>query len=150
MTGKDRIGATDLGIDLSGPTDGQLFKWLVACLLFGTRISQEIAAAAFRALDDDGVLTPRKLADADWQHLVDLLGKGHYRRYDESKARELITLGNDVLERYDGKLSRLPKDADSTAEIKRRLGEFTGIGPTATRIFLRDVGDAWVPTSSRT
>lgn len=140
---KDRIGAKDLGIDLSKPTDGQLFKWLVACLLFGTRISQEIAAAAYQALDDDRVLTPKRLANADWQHLVDLLGRGRYRRYDESKARELIALGHDVEERYGGRLSRLAKDADSTAEIKRRLGEFTGIGPTATRIFLRDVGDAW-------
>lgn len=143
MAGKDRIGAHDLGIDLSKPTDGQLFKWLVACLLFGTRISQEIAAAAYKALDDDHILTPKKLADADWQHVVDLLGEGHYRRYDESKARELIKLGRDVLDRYDGKLSRLAKNAESTAEIKRRLQEFTGIGPTATRIFLRDVGDAW-------
>lgn len=143
MAGKKRIGSSDLGIDLDKPTDGRLFKWLVACLLFGTRISQEIAADAYRALDEDGVLTPKKLADADWQHLVDLLGKGHYRRYDESKARELITLGRDVLDKYDGKLSRLAEGADSTAELTRRLQDFTGIGPTAARIFLRDVGDTW-------
>lgn len=143
MAGKDRIGAADLGIDLSKPTDGRLFKWLVACLLFGTRISQEIAAAVYRALDRDGVLTPKKLAAADWQHLVDLLGIGHYRRYDESKARQLIKLGRDVLDRYDGKLTQLADDAGSRAEIERRLQEFAGIGPTASRIFLRDAGHAW-------
>ena len=41
---KDRIHARDLGIDLDGNADDQLFRWLVACLLFGARISQEIAA----------------------------------------------------------------------------------------------------------
>lgn len=135
-----RVGAGDLGIDLSTKSDQALFKWLVACLLFGARISQEIAADAFRALDRDGILTPHKLAEADWQHVVDLLGEGHYRRYDESKARELIKLGRDVLERYDGKLSSLPDEANTKRERAERLQEFTGIGPTAARIFLDGVG----------
>ncbi len=140
---KDRTGAGDLGLDLSGNADAELFKWLVACLLFGARISQEIAADAFRALDADGVLTPAKLAGADWQHLVDLLGEGRYRRYDESKARELIQLGADVQERYDGKLSQLPQGSTTKKERKQRLQEFKGIGPTAADIFLREVGAKW-------
>lgn len=157
-TSRDRIGPGDLGIDLtrgsSGrgsaglpgsndmPDDASLFKWLTACLLFGTRISQEIAADAFRALDADGVVTPRKLADADWQHLVDLLGEGHYRRYDESKARELIALGRDVLDRYDGRLSGMLEDAGTKRELTAKLKEFTGIGPVAARIFIREVETA--------
>lgn len=132
-----------MGLDLSGNSDTELFKWLAACLLFGARISQDIAADAFRALDGDGVLTPAKLAGADWQHLVDLLGEGRYRRYDESKARELIQIGADVQERYDGKLSRLPEGTTTTKERKRRLQEFKGIGPTAADIFLREVGSTW-------
>lgn len=143
---RDRVGAGDLGIDLSEPDDSSLFRWLTACLLFGTRISQEIAADAFRALDADGIVTPRKLADADWQHLVDLLGEGHYRRYDESKARELIILGRDVLERYDGRLSRMLDEAGTKRELTAKLEEFTGIGPVAAKIFLREVD---LPRGSR-
>ena len=140
---KDRVGPAALGLDLGDGADAETFKWLVACLLFGTRIRQEIAADAFRALDGDGVMTPRRLAEADWQHLVALLGKGHYRRYDESKARELSQLGRDTLDRYDGQLSRLADGAHTKKARRERLQEFTGIGPTAAGIFLREVGPAW-------
>jgi endonuclease III len=142
---KNRIGARELGLDLSKNSDAATFKWLVACLLFATRINQDIAAAAFQVLNRNKVLTPRKLAEADWGRLVDLLGEANYRRYDESKARELISLGQDVLNRYSGKITRLPKGAKTKKEVKQRLQEFTGIGPTATDIFLRDVGSAWKP-----
>jgi endonuclease III len=140
---KEKIGAEDLGIDLADNSDTEAFRWLVACLLFAARINSKIAAEAFRALDKDKILTPRKLAKAEWQHLVDLLGEVGYRRYDESKARELIKIGQDVLRRYQGKLTKLPEGATSSNEISKRLQEFTGIGPTATGIFLRDVGPAW-------
>lgn len=35
--------ATKLGIDLSSRKEGELFKWFLACLLFGKPIQQEIA-----------------------------------------------------------------------------------------------------------
>ncbi len=136
---KDRIGPDDLGIDPAKGTDTQLFKWLVACLLFGRRISQEIAARAFAELDKDGVLKPQKLADADWQHLVDLLGAGGYKRYDESTADELIELGRTVQERYNGRLSRMLDGADSAKAVRDRVQEFKGIGPTAAGIFVREL-----------
>lgn len=137
MTAK-RIGARDLGIDLSRNTDSQTFKWLVACLLFGARIKQEIAAATYRELEHEGVLTPHRLANANWQHLVNLLGEGGYKRYDESTARELIKLGKDVENRYHGSLAKVWADKPGRAEVSRRLQEFTGIGPTAADIFMRD------------
>lgn len=144
---KRRLGATDLGLDLAQGTDAQVFKWLIACQLFGARISQEIAARTFHVLEADGVLTPAALASADWQHLVDLLGEGGYRRYDESTARELISVGSYVQERYGGRITRVRLADDggtaSKAEITRRLREFKGIGPTAARIFLRDMGPVW-------
>lgn len=135
---KDRIGPDDLGIDLGKLTDAQVFKWLVACDLFGRRISQDIAARAFSELDKDGVLNPKKLAEADWQHLVDLLGAGGYKRYDESTASELIKLGQDALDRYGGKLGKIIGDGDKS-EIKRRVQEFKGIGPTAADVFVREL-----------
>lgn len=142
-TQKARIGPDDLGIDLSKGTDAQVFKWLVACDLFGRRISQDIAAAAFKELDKARLLNPKKLAEADWQRLVDLLGAGGYKRYDESTASELIKLGQDALESYGGRLSKITKAEDGKpagkAEIKKRVREFKGIGPTAADIFVREL-----------
>lgn len=142
-TQKERIGASDLGIDLAQAQDSEVFKWLVACDLFGRRISQDIAAATFRELDRAGVVTPRKLADGDWQHLVDLLGQGGYKRYDESTASELIKLGQDTLDRYDGSLAKLPAGAGTKKAVRERLQEFKGIGPTSADIFLREMGPHW-------
>jgi endonuclease III len=136
---KDRIGPHDLGVDPAKGTDTQLFKWLVACELFGRRISQDIAARAYRELDKDGLLTPQKLAEADWQHLVDLLGAGGYKRYDESTASELIQLGRDVGDKYQGRLSRMLDGADSAKVVRDRVQEFKGIGPTAADIFVREL-----------
>ena len=145
MASKKRVGAAELGIDLGDPSDAELFRWLVACNLFGARIRQELAASAFRELDADGIVTPRKLADAEWQHVVDLLGRGHYRRYDESTARRLIDVGRLTLERYDGRLSRLADGVRTKREAAERLQEFPGVGPTAAEIFLRDVWPHWKP-----
>lgn len=136
---KARLGANDLGIDVKAGSDRAFFKWLVACQLFGARISQDIAARAFAELDKAGVLTPRKLAAADWQRIVDLLGKGGYRRYDESTARELITMGKEVRDKYAGSVSKLLAGAANKQEIQERLQTFKGIGPTAAGIFLREV-----------
>jgi endonuclease III len=140
---KDRTGAPDLGLDLSSNDDATLFRWLVACLLFGARINQERAAAAFAELDSAGVLTPTRLAGASERQLVELLDAGGYSRYDDSKAAELTQLAHDVLERYDGRLSRLREGARAKKEVSERLQEFKGIGPVAADIFLRDAPPPW-------
>jgi endonuclease III len=140
---RSKIGPTDLGIDLRRSTDSEVFRWLVACQLFGARISQDIAAKTFTELDRAGMVTPRRLADADWQHLVDLLGKGGYRRYDESTARELIEVGKHAVEKYGGEITRIREDASSKKEVGERLQEFKGVGPTSADIFLREMAPKW-------
>lgn len=140
---KKRIGPAELGLDLSKGTDSPAFRWLVACALFGARISQEIAARAYGELDREGVLTPARLADASWQQLVDALGRGGYRRYDESTARELIELGRQVRDDYGGRLTRLRRDVDSRPALAEKVQQFVGIGPTAADIFVRELASAW-------
>ena len=105
-TKKARIGPADLGIDLSTGSGKEVFKWLIACQLFGERINQEIAAKTFIELDQAGYTTPKKLAAADWQAVVDALGRGGYRRYDESTARELISIGKRLRKDYDGSMKK--------------------------------------------
>lgn len=141
---KARIGPADLGIDLAKrPTDAAVFRWLVACQLFGARISQDIAARAFVELDKAGMVRPRNLANADWQRLVDLLGAGGYRRYDESTARELIEAGKLAVDRYGGKLTGIRAGVATKKELAARVQEFKGIGPTAADIFVRELASAW-------
>jgi len=147
VTSKARIGATDLGIDLSEGSDPAVFKWLIACQLFGERISQEIAAKTFTELDKASLTTPMKLAHADWQALVVVLGRGGYRRYDESTARELISIGKYILDSYDGSMSKLREEAGGTRkEITSRIQEFKGVGPTAAKIFMREMWPVWAAT----
>jgi endonuclease III len=140
---KARVGPADLGIDLGKPTDAVVFRWLIACSLFGARISQEIAARAFGELDRALLLTPSKLANADWQVLVDQLGAGGYRRYDESTARELIEMGRLAVDKYGGKITRIRNGVASKKELTERVQEFKGVGPTAAKIFLREMAPAW-------
>jgi hypothetical protein len=140
---KHRITATDLHIDLAQGTDAQVFRWLVACLLFGARISQDIAARAYAELDQLRVLTPGRLAGAGWQDVVDALGRGGYRRYDESTARELIGLGRRVLDEYGGHAARIRDGAATKQAVAGRAQEFTGIGPVAADIFVRELAPVW-------
>jgi hypothetical protein len=140
---KKRLGPSDLGLDIGKGTDAPAFRWLIACELFGARISQDIAVRAYQELDDLGVLTPNKLADADWQTLVDALGRGGYRRYDESTARDLIDVGRQVRDDCGGHLSRLRDEVDSRKSLAARVQQFKGIGPTAADIFVRELAPAW-------
>lgn len=125
-----------------------LFQLLVLTQLSSTRISADIAVTAARELFDAGWRTPQKMQDSTWQQRVDALGRGSYRRYDESTSTKLEELTGMVLEEYDGDLRNLrPKDADDPAEAAKQLEKavaaFPRIGPTGATIFCREVQDVW-------
>lgn len=139
----DSTYAEDAGITLHDKPS-PLFELLVLSLLLSTRISADIAVAAARELWQAGYRTPQKMADASWQDLVDALGRGHYKRYDESTATRLGELGTRVGNVYDGDLRKLADEADGDATAAKKLiQEFDGIGPTGADIFLREVQDVW-------
>ncbi|MBZ5549070.1 MAG: hypothetical protein LAO22_14115 [Acidobacteriia bacterium] len=74
-----------LGIDLSSRKDGELFKWFLACLLFGKPIQgkpiqQEIAERAYTRLVSAGLRNPDAVLGAGWDKLVALLDEAHYVR----------------------------------------------------------------------
>ncbi|MFF3574143.1 endonuclease [Nocardia jiangxiensis] len=142
----DRAGtsyARQAGIE---PADepAPLFQLLMLAELLSTRIAADIAVAATRELIDSGFTTPRLVAEADWQDLVDALGRGHYRRYDESTATRLGGNATFLLERYHGDLRRLASDADEDpGRLAELLQQFKGIGPVGADIFLREIQDVW-------
>jgi endonuclease III len=135
-TGRKAIDARELRIDLGSGKERDLFKWFLACLLFGKPIQQEVAARAYAELARDGLVTPRAILDAGWDRLVAALDRGHYVRFDFSTATKLLEVSQALLERY-GSLTRLIRQARSRGDLVRRLQEFKGVGPTTTRIFLR-------------
>lgn len=138
-----RTYADEAGITLKN-TPAPLFQLLVLSLLLSARISAHIAVAAARELFAAGYRTPAAMADADWQDLVDALGRGHYVRYDESTATRLGEAGRKVGDDYQGDLRTLADHADSDVHrAAQLLQEFTGIGPTGASVFLREVQDVW-------
>ncbi|WP_327095095.1 endonuclease [Nocardia vinacea] len=142
----DRAGsgyAAEAGITLADKP-APLFQLLMLAELLSTRISADIAVAAAKELVRTGYRTPDRVADADWQELVDALGRAHYKRYDESTASRLGANASRVLDRYNGDLRKLADEAEhDPSRAAELLQQFQGIGPTGSDIFLREVQDVW-------
>jgi len=139
----------DLGIDLTKPSGR--FKWFLASILFGARISEKIAMNTYRTFEKYGVLSPEKILDAGWDGLVGILDEGGYVRYDFSTATKLLNIMKELKEKY-GSLEKLYAHSSNTDELKSKLMEFKGIGEVTSQIFLRELRDVWkidVPASSK-
>ncbi|WP_039802786.1 endonuclease [Nocardia araoensis] len=135
--------AEEAGITLDDKP-AALFQLLMLSQLLSARIAAEIAIGATRELISSGYRTPHRVADAEWQELVDALGRGNYRRYDESTATRLHHNALRLLDRYHGDLRELAKKADNDPQrAAELLQEFDGIGPTGAHIFLREIQDIW-------
>jgi hypothetical protein len=134
--------AKRLGIDLSSRKEGELFKWFLACLLFGKPIQQEIAERAYTRLVSEGLRNPDAMLSAGWDKLVELLDEAHYVRYDFSTATKLLEVCEELKQRY-GSMTKLMAQARTVAELSARVQEFKHIGPVTARIFTREVGPIW-------
>jgi endonuclease III len=137
----DRAGQTyadQAGIRLRN-APGPLFQLLLLSQLLSDRLRPDAPVASARELFDAGMDEAGRMAGADWQQRVDALGRGGYRRYDESTATRLGQTAEKVLERYGGDLRRL-RERHPIAEALR---EFPGIGPTGVDIFLREAQAVW-------
>ncbi|MFY1636349.1 hypothetical protein ACN27F_24260 [Solwaraspora sp. WMMB335] len=142
----DRQGRTfsaDAGITLADKP-APLYQLLVLATLLSARISAEIAVAGARELFVAGYRTPAAMRSASWQDRVDALGRGHYRRYDERTASMLGDGAELCQQRWGGDLRQLPAEAgEDPAELRRRLTDFPGVGPTGADIFLREAQAVW-------
>jgi endonuclease III len=130
----------DLKIDLARPSGR--FKWFLASILFGARISERIASNTYRAFDEAGIDSPDKILSAGWDELVLILDAGGYVRYDFSTATKLLDIIKELKERY-GNLEELYSRSANTEELESRLEEFKGIGPVTVQIFLRELRGIW-------
>jgi len=131
-----------LGIDLKSHNEQELFKWFLASILFGKRISEKIAIKTYNEFVKKGVTTPDEILKTGWDGLVRILDDGGYVRYDFSTATRLLDIAKKLKELYGG-LIGLYKAVTDARDLERRLQEFKGIGPVTTNIFLRELRVAW-------
>jgi hypothetical protein len=134
--------AKRLHIDLRSKGEEELFKWFLACLLFGKPIQSEIAEEAYRQLVAARLTSPTAILRTGWDELVRLLDLAHYVRYDFSTATKLLEMSEELKRRY-GTITNLLAQARTAAELSRKLQEFKHIGPVTVRIFLREVRPVW-------
>lgn len=141
---RSTLYSEELGIQLVRKTDREYFKWFLASLLFGGRISESIAKRTYRSFAAEGLLEPRKMLRAGWDYLVNpVMRTGGYVRYDESKSRQILRDCETLLDRYGGSLIRLHREAQDSADLEARLESFYGVGPVTTNIFLRELRPVW-------
>lgn len=130
----------DLGIDLKEPAGR--FKWFVASILFGARISEKIAVNTYKRFEACGLDSPEKIVAAGWDELVNVLDEGGYVRYDFSTATKLLGIMEALQEQY-GSLEDLYEGAVDTEDLKKRLLAFKGVGAVTAQIFLRELRGVW-------
>jgi len=131
-----------LNINLDSKKESEIFKWFLASILFGKRISETIAINTYKNFEKNKVLSPKKILNKKWKGLVKILDEGGYVRYDFSTASKLLSIMKTLLKNY-GSLTNLYKQSKDSEEIERRLQEFKGIGPITTNIFLREMRVVW-------
>ena len=136
--------ATALGIKLAHGRSPEVFKWFLAAILYGTRISQGIAAETYREFARARVLSPRAILATGWDGLVRILDRGGYVRYDFKTATKLLRVCESLTQDYGGDLNALHAAARDARDLERRVRALgKGIGEVTTGIFLRELRGVW-------
>lgn len=136
--------STELGIDLSGAKPAEIYKWFLAAILFGARISESIAQKTYREFEHVHLLAPKKMLDAGWDRLVEVLDRGGYTRYDFKTATKLLEVNQALVQEYKGDLNALHAEAADSADLEQRLKALgKGIGDITVNIFLRELRGIW-------
>lgn len=133
-----------MGINLLRGDRREVFKWFLASILFGARISETIVINTYRAFEEEGVLSPEDILDTGWDGLVEILDRGGYVRYDFKTATKLLDICKSLIERYKGDLNVLhsmARDEGDLEEMLKSLGK--GIGDVTVNIFLREMRGIW-------
>jgi hypothetical protein len=136
--------ATALGIDLASSRPAARFKWLLAAILYGARISQQVAARTYREFARARVLSPGAILKTGWDGLVAILDRGGYVRYDFKTATKLLLVCESLVKDYGGNLDALHAAARDARDLERRVKALgKGIGEVTAGIFLRELRGVW-------
>ncbi len=141
---KGQTYSQELGINLTRGNSNEIFKWLLAAILFGARISETIVKNTYKRFFEYEVLTPYKIISLGWHRLVDVLDSGGYVRYDFKTADKLLEVMQNLIKIYHGDLNNLHQLASDSSELEQRIQDLgKGIGPTTAQIFLRELRSIW-------
>jgi hypothetical protein len=136
--------AKALGIDLAKRDAAERFKWFLAAMLYGARISEALAARTWREFVARDVLTPQRIITTGWDGLVAILDAGGYVRYDFKTATKLLSVCTALMQDYGGSLDALHHAAADARDLEMRLKALgKGIGDTTVAIFLRELRGIW-------
>ena len=134
----------ELGIDLAKQNDREYFRWFLASLLFGARISETTAKNTYRSFFRNGLTSPQRILKVGWDFLVNpVMREGGYVRYDGRKSTQVLRDCEMLVADYDGRLSRLHSMARDARDVEERLLAFYGVGPVTMNIFLREMRPFW-------
>ncbi len=133
-----------LDINVDSRDDAEIFKWFLATVLFGAPITESSVVKTYRCFEKRRVLTPKKIVQAGWNRLVEILDEGSYTRYDYKTADKLVLVMNNLLKMYNGNLNKLHSEAADSTDLEKRLKELgKGIGSITVSIFLRELRGVW-------
>lgn len=136
--------STSLGIDLGSGRSEEVFKWFLAAILFGARISETLATRAFHEFLREGLSTPQHIVERGWNGLVAVLDRGGYVRYDFKTATKLLEVAGRLLDRYAGDLTALHAAAENPLDLEQRIRALgKGVGEVTVNIFLREMRGIW-------
>jgi endonuclease III len=136
--------SVELGIDLSSGRSRDVFRWFLASVLFGARISAGIVKKTFREFEARGIDSPKTIIDTGWDGLVEILDRGGYVRYDFKTATKLLDLCGALTENYHGDLANVHAAATDLRDLEERLKALAkGIGEVTVNIFLREMRGIW-------
>jgi len=141
---RSKLYSEELGISLKKNIDGELFKWFLASVLFGARISEKTAKKTYKTFEKYDLLEPNKILEKGWEFLVNTIMKeGGYVRYDGKTSTQILRNCETLIREYGGSLRKLHEEAGNSEDLENRLINFYGIGPTTTNIFLRELRPYW-------
>lgn len=133
-----------LGINLKSSKSTEIFKWFLASVLFGARISESIAIKTYKKFEERDVLSPDKIIDTGWDDLVIILDEGGYVRYDFKTATKLLEVSGNLLKNYEGNLNTLHSKAKGARDLEKKLMSLgKGVGQVTVAIFLRELRGIW-------
>ena len=133
-----------LGVDLASTDAGERFKWFLAAVLYGTRISESLATRTWHAFSARGMIAPDRILATGWGGLVAILDAGGYVRYDYKTATKLLEVCAALMRDYGGSLDALHEAAADARDLESRLKALgKGIGDTTVGIFLRELRGIW-------
>jgi endonuclease III len=141
---KSKLYSEELGINLKSKNDEEIFKWFLASILFGARISETNAKNTYKAFERYNLLEPEKILNVGRDFLVNpVMREGGYVHYDFKTSTKILQICEKLVKEYQSSLNKLHEEAKNSKDLEKRLSEFYGIGPTTLNIFLREMRLYW-------